>query len=143
MFLYLQWFVDNDPTKPGQLVLFRTVPKNKVTTIKAGGSIMALQEQDTIGKVRNNIWGSQSQSCNRKDLSMCTLLDGRYKFPMDPSTWYPFQVVCFLWYPGNMVSRLIIEHVYLNSTLVPHATFKYKFVNYLITIYGYILGSNN
>ena len=52
MFLYLQWFVDNDPTKPGQLVLFRTVPKNKVTTIKAGGSIMALQEQDTIGKVR-------------------------------------------------------------------------------------------
>lgn len=49
MFLF-QWFVDNNGGQPGQIVLFRTVDPNRVDTIEAGGILIALQEQDTLGK---------------------------------------------------------------------------------------------
>jgi len=44
-----KWFVDNDPAQPGQLSLFRTSSGNNVEKINAGGSLVALQEQDTLG----------------------------------------------------------------------------------------------
>ena len=68
---------------------------------------------------------------------------GRINSQWYPSPWYPFQVVYFPWYPGNVVSRLIIECADLYSTLVLQATLNYKFDNYSFTIYGCIQESNN
>ena len=50
MFLYLQWFVDNEAQSPGDLVLFRTVTQDAVNSIDDGAALAVLQEQDTVGE---------------------------------------------------------------------------------------------
>ena len=45
-----QWFVDNDPGSPGDLVLYRTREMSRNAGIKAGGTLVVLNEQDVPGE---------------------------------------------------------------------------------------------
>ena len=45
-----QWFVDNDPTAPGDLVLYRTIDPNQSDYVRLNGTLVVFQDQDSNGK---------------------------------------------------------------------------------------------
>ena len=45
-----QWFVDNDPNAPGDLVLYRTIDPNQSDYVRLNGTLVVFQDQDSNGK---------------------------------------------------------------------------------------------
>ena len=48
-----QWFVDNDPNAPGDLVLYRTIDPNQSDYVRLNGTLVVFQDQDSNGKNRH------------------------------------------------------------------------------------------